>query len=81
MAFQPLRAGDEVLEQLRPIDLAEQLAALEVIARVSTDRRQSVRGERNEVLEGEPPRNVFFGTRLLAERPDEIAPDVPVPVG
>ena len=57
--LQPHGRGVEVLGHLRAIDLAEQLAALLVVAGIAADRREAVRRERHEVLEREPPRDVL----------------------
>ena len=102
MGLQPLRGGDEILGHLRAIDLAEQLAALVVVARITADRRQRVRRKGDEVLQREPPRDVLgmrietailvddenrgqfcgrFAPGRLAERPDEIAADLPIAIG
>ena len=61
--LQPPSRSDEILGPLGGIDLAEQLAALEVVARIAAHRRQRIRREGHEILQGKASRHVL-GVRI-----------------
>src|SRR5437867_8233611 len=102
MCPQPLRGCEEILNPFARIDLPKQLTAPVVVVGISTDRRQRIGRKCDEVLQCEPPCDVFgmgiqpavlvydkngrqlgrcFGTAILAEWPDEVAPDVAISIG
>jgi len=57
--FQPPRSGDEILGSFGAVELAEQQAALVVVARITADGRKRVRRKRHEVRQGKAPRNIL----------------------
>ncbi|MOA16685.1 hypothetical protein D3C78_1369120 [compost metagenome] len=59
MFHHPLDGGEKVVHQLFRVDLGLKLAALVVIARITADRTQAVRGEGDEAGLGQPPGHIF----------------------
>ncbi len=59
MVLQILHGRNEVLEELRAVELALHLASLVVCAWVAAQRRQPVRRERQKAFGGHAARHVF----------------------
>ena len=57
--LQPARRGQEILAPLGIVELGEHLSALVIVARISAQRRQRVRREGHEILQGKSPGNVL----------------------
>ena len=59
--FQPFCGGQKVFEHLAAVDGAEKLAAFVVVARITADRREAIRGEGDEVRDTEALRCLRYG--------------------
>jgi hypothetical protein len=92
--LEPGRRGEEILLHLARVDLLEQRQPLLVVPGIAADRCQPVRGEGDEIGEGEPVRHVLdvrIEAAVLVDdedgrepvvvgRPRQIAADASVPL-